>query len=51
MMAGVGDAVHATTPGGQRAEIAFVAKPGRYRMLCTITGHGEAGMQGILTVS
>jgi plastocyanin len=27
------------------------AKPGKYAYLCTVTGHADAGMKGILTVT
>ena len=27
------------------------AKPGKYPYLCTVTGHGAAGMKGVLTVT
>lgn len=50
-LAGHTDAVHATAPSGQSAEVEFVAPPGTYRLICTITGHDAAGMTGVLRVS
>jgi uncharacterized cupredoxin-like copper-binding protein len=38
--------------GGQSQNLTIVfAKPGKYPYLCTITGHADAGMKGILVVS
>lgn len=49
-MTGMEGAVHTTAPSGQRSEVEFVPLSGTYRLICTITGHGEAGMHGTLRV-
>jgi plastocyanin len=36
--------------GGQTSGIAYVGAPGDYEFICTITGHAEGGMRGVLTV-
>ena len=36
--------------GQSQALVVTFAKPGRYPYLCTVTGHADAGMKGILTV-
>ena len=39
-------------PGGQSQSLTVVfAKPGKYPYLCTLTGHADAGMKGILVVT
>jgi len=39
-------------PGGESQSLRVVfAKPGKYPYLCTITGHADAGMKGILVVT
>lgn len=43
--------VHITALPGQYGELIFTPDaPGRYTIVCTITGHKEAGMMGMLTV-
>jgi uncharacterized cupredoxin-like copper-binding protein len=36
-------------PGSANLTVTFT-KPGTYRYLCTLPGHAEAGMKGVLTV-
>jgi uncharacterized cupredoxin-like copper-binding protein len=36
--------------GQSQALVVTFPKPGRYPYLCTVTGHADAGMKGILTV-
>ena len=36
--------------GQSQALVVTFSKPGRYPYLCTVTGHADAGMKGILTV-
>lgn len=44
-------AVHVAAPGGDRAAIEFVpTSPGEYEFYCTVSGHREAGMHGVLVV-
>ncbi len=44
--------VHVAAPPGESASVEFIpAEPGEYEYVCTVTGHKEAGMTGILTVS
>ena len=39
-------------PGGQSQNLTVIfPKPGKYAYLCTLTGHADAGMKGILTVT
>jgi len=35
---------------GQRAEITFTVKPGKYRLACTISNHDDLGQTGTLIV-
>ena len=58
-MAGHGDlghaadepAVHVAAPGGDEAGVEFTpTAPGEYEFYCTVSGHREAGMHGILVV-
>ena len=58
-MAGHGDlghaadepAVHVAAPGGDQAGVEFMpTAPGDYEFYCTVSGHREAGMHGVLVV-
>jgi len=35
---------------GMKAKLVVTFKKGRYPYLCTVPGHAEAGMKGVLTV-
>jgi uncharacterized cupredoxin-like copper-binding protein len=53
---GTGDgsnpSVHVAAMPGERGEVTFTAEqPGRYTIGCTVPGHKEAGMMGMLTVA
>jgi len=39
-----------TVQGGGVSSIAVNVKPGKYQYFCTVSGHREAGMEGVLTV-
>jgi len=44
-------AVHVAAPGGDRAGVEFApTSPGEYEFYCTVSGHREAGMRGVLVV-
>lgn len=44
--------VHVAAMPGEHGEITFTPEqPGRYTIVCTVTGHKEAGMMGMLTVT
>ena len=44
-------AVHVAAPGGDEAGVEFTpTAPGEYEFYCTVSGHREAGMHGILVV-
>lgn len=44
-------AVHVAAPSGDQAGVEFTpATPGEYEFYCTVPGHREAGMRGILVV-
>ncbi len=44
-------AVHVAAPGGDQAGVEFVpTSPGEYEFYCTVSGHREAGMHGVLVV-
>lgn len=49
---GANGAVHAgTDASGQEASIEFVpVRSGEYQMICTLPGHAEAGMRGVVRV-
>ena len=43
--------VHVAAKPGGRAELTFTPdKAGRYTIVCTVPGHADAGMMGMLTV-
>lgn len=43
--------LHVAASGGQAATITFTpTEPGTYEILCTVAGHKEAGMKGLLVV-
>jgi plastocyanin len=35
---------------GQTKGVAYIAEPGDYEYICTVPGHADAGMKGVLTV-
>jgi plastocyanin len=39
-----------TVQGGAVSSISVSVKPGKYQFFCTISGHREGGMEGVLTV-
>lgn len=39
-----------TVQGGAVSSINVSVKPGKYKFFCTVSGHREAGMEGVLTV-
>jgi uncharacterized cupredoxin-like copper-binding protein len=44
-------AVHVAAPAGEHGTIEFVpSAPGEYAFYCTVAGHREAGMEGVLVV-
>ncbi len=45
-------AVHVAAPGGNQAGVEFTpTAPGEYEFYCTVSGHREAGMRGVLVVN
>ncbi|HEX6287669.1 MAG TPA: plastocyanin/azurin family copper-binding protein [Herpetosiphonaceae bacterium] len=43
--------VHVAALPGKQSDVTFTPeRPGRYTIVCTVPGHKEAGMMGILTV-
>ncbi len=44
---------HQQTPAGQTVSVSFNApsQPGDYQIVCSVPGHFESGMEGILTVA
>lgn len=43
--------IHVAAMPGERGEVRFTAeRAGRYTVVCTVPGHKEAGMMGMLTV-
>jgi uncharacterized cupredoxin-like copper-binding protein len=53
MMGGMGEQpkLHvAAAAGGQSTLIFTPTKPGQYQFYCTVAGHKDAGMSGVLTV-
>ncbi|MCL4804191.1 MAG: hypothetical protein KJ046_07830 [Anaerolineae bacterium] len=45
-------AVHVAAPSGEAAGVEFTpAAPGEYEYYCTVSGHREAGMVGVLVVN
>ncbi|MGJ9460479.1 plastocyanin/azurin family copper-binding protein [Oceanobacillus sp. CF4.6] len=46
------DEIHVHSMAGEQQEISFTpVSPGEYSYICTIPGHAEAGMIGIIEVS
>jgi uncharacterized cupredoxin-like copper-binding protein len=44
-------AVHVAAPAGEHSTIEFIpSAPGEYAFYCTVSGHREAGMEGVLVV-
>lgn len=39
-----------TVQGGKVSSVSVNVKPGKYQFFCTVSGHREAGMEGVLTV-
>ena len=53
MMGGMGDEpkLHVAAGAGAKGTLTFTpSKPGTYEFYCTVAGHKEAGMAGVLTV-
>jgi uncharacterized cupredoxin-like copper-binding protein len=53
MMGGIGEQpkLHVAAAAGSQGTLTFTpTKPGQYQFYCTVAGHKEAGMTGVLTV-
>jgi uncharacterized cupredoxin-like copper-binding protein len=43
--------IHLVAQPGKTAETSVMLKPGTYKSYCSVPGHSQSGMQGMLTVS